>query len=100
MQKLVLEFVKEDYSSYTLAPILIKFMQDHLELEMLFEANLSLKKRFSTFSIGKLGFLAVLFILLGIERFSRLSDKWIREQGLAKVNGLKSFPKRLHSMTF
>lgn len=94
MQKLAIQFVEEDYSAYTLAPLLVKFMQESLELESLFQANLSFKKRFSTFSIGKLGFLGVLFIMLGIERFSHLSDQWIRETGLAKVNGLKHFPKK------
>ncbi len=94
MQKLVLEFVKEDYSSYTLAPLLVKFMSEFLGLETLFKANLSFKKRFSQFSIEKLAFLSVLFILLGMERFSHVSDKWIKETGLAKVNGLKNFPKK------
>ena len=94
MQKLAIQFVEEDYSAYTLAPLLVKFMQEFLGLESLFQANLSFKKRFSTFSIGKLGFLGVLFIMLGIERFSHLSDQWIRETGLAKINGLKHFPKK------
>lgn len=94
MQKLAIQFVEEDYSGYTLGPLLVKFMQESIELESLFQANLSFKKRFSTFSIGKLGFLGVLFIMLGIERFSHLSDQWIRETGLAKVNGLKHFPKK------
>ena len=94
MQKLAIQFVKEDYSAYTLAPILVKFMDEFLELESRFQANISLKKWFSTYSIGKLSFLGVLFIMLGIERFSHLSDRWIRETGLAKVNGLKRFPQK------
>lgn len=94
MQKLILEFVDEDYSAYTLAPLLVKFMREFLGLESLLEANLTIKKRYSTFSVGKLAFLGILFIMLGIERFSHLSNKWIRETGLAKVNRLKSFPRK------
>lgn len=94
MQKLVLEFTKEDFSSYTLAPLLVKYMKESLNLESLFEANLSIKKRYSRFSIGKLSFLSVLLILLGIERFSHLSSKWVRETGLAKVIGIRSLPRK------
>ena len=75
MQKLEIEFVEEDYSAYTLAPTIAKFMEDALGLESLFEASLSMKKRFSRYSIGKLGFLSVFLVILGIERFSYLDDK-------------------------
>ncbi|MFA4891722.1 MAG: transposase [Candidatus Gracilibacteria bacterium] len=94
MQKLVLEFTKEDFSSYTLSPLLVKYMEKFLHMESLFEANLSIKKRFSRFSIGKLSFLSVLLILLGIERFSHLSAQWVRETGLAKVIGIRSLPRK------
>ncbi len=94
MQELKIEFVDEDYSAYTLAPTIAKFMEDFLDIESLFQANISLKKRFSQYSIGKLGSLSVFFILLGIERFLYLDDKWIRERGLAKVHKLKQFPMK------
>jgi hypothetical protein len=92
MQKLEIQFVEEDYSAYTLAPILVKFMREIIDLESLFSSNISIKKRFSRYSVGKLAFLAVFFILLGIERFSYLDDKWIRERGLAKIHGMRKFP--------
>lgn len=94
MQKLVLQFVNEDFSSYTLSPLLVKYMEEFLHLEPLFADNLSIKKRFSRFSIGKLSFLSVLLILLGIERFSHLSTRWVRETGLAKVIGIHSLPRK------
>ena len=94
MQKLILQFTNEDFSSYTLSPLLVKYMKEFLHMESLFEANLSIKKRFSRFSIGKLSFLSVLLILLGIERFSHLSAQWVRETGLAKVIGIRSLPRK------
>lgn len=94
MQKLVLQFTNEDFSSYTLSPLLVKYMEELLHLESLFGANLSIKKRYSHFSIGKLSFLCVLLILLGIERFSHLSSRWVRETGLAKVMGIHSLPRK------
>lgn len=100
MQELKLELVDEDYSAYSLAPIIAKFMEDVVDIESLLQANLSIKKNYSQFSIGKLAFLSIFFILLGIERFSYLDDKWIRERGLAKVNNIKSFPKKSAMFNF
>ncbi len=92
MQKLEIRFVEEDYSAYTLAPTIAKFMEDILCIEPLFKANISIKKRFSQFSNGKLAFLGIFLILLGIERFSYLDDKWARERGLAKINCINKLP--------
>jgi hypothetical protein len=92
MQTLELELVDEDYSSYTLAPIIAKFMDEFLGLEPLFEEHISLKKRYSQFSIGKLAFLSIFLVILGIERFSHLDDKWARERGLAKINNVRRLP--------
>ena len=100
MQELRIELIDEDYSAYTLAPVIAKFMDDVLGLEPDFQANLSIKKKFSQFSIGKLSFLSIFFILLGIERFSYLDDKWVRERGLAKVNQVKNFPKKSAMFNF
>lgn len=92
MQKLKIELIDEDYSAYTLAPLIAKFMEDILDIESLFQTNISIKKRFSQYSIGKLAFISVFLILLGVERFSHLDDKWVREKGLAKINKMKRLP--------
>jgi len=75
MQNLKIEFLDEDYSAYTLAPVIAKFMEEFLGLESLFKSNLTIKKRFSQFPIEKLSFISVFLIILGLERFSHLNDK-------------------------
>jgi len=91
--KLVIRFVKRDFSRYTLFIPLFKFSKSFLRLEEKFSLYLKLNYRAQRYKLAKIANLTSSLICCGVDRFVRMDDEFRIERGLAKSLGFpKSFP--------
>lgn len=86
--KLVLRFVRKDFSRYTLFIPLFKFSKSFLHLEEKFSRHLRLNYRSQRYEVAKIANSITSLVCCGIERFVRLDDEFKVERGLAKSLGL------------
>lgn len=85
--KLVLRFVRKDFSRYTLFIPLFKFSKSFLRLEDKFSRILRLNYRPKVYKLAKIANSITSLVCCGIDRFVRLDDEFRVERGLAKSLG-------------
>lgn len=85
--KIVIRFVKKDFSRYTLFIPLFKFSKSFLKLEEKFFHHLKLKYNPKRYPVAKMADAVVSLVCCGVERFVRMDDKFKVEKGLAKSLG-------------
>lgn len=91
--KIVIRFVKKDFSRYTFFIPLFKFSKVFLQLENKFFRILKLNYKPKRYLVPKIADLGVSLICCGIDRFVRTDDEFRVERGLAKSLGFpKGFP--------
>lgn len=91
--KIVIRFVKKDFSRYTLFIPLFKFSKVFLNLENKFAQYLKLNYKSKQYPVPKIANLGVSLICCGIDRFVRTDDEFRVERGLAKSLGFpRGFP--------
>lgn len=91
--KLVIRFIKRDFSRYTLFIPLFKFSKSFLCLEEKFARYLKLKRKSRRYEVVKIANLTSSLICCGVDRFVRMDDEFRIERGLAKALGFaKRFP--------
>ncbi len=91
--KLIIRFVKRDFSRYTLFIPLFKFSKTFLRLENKFSLYLKLKYRAQRYEVAKIANLTSSLICCGVDRFVRMDDEFRIECGLAKSLGFPNgFP--------
>lgn len=85
--KIVLRFVKKDFSRYTLFIPLFKFSKSFLRLEEKFSCYLKLKYNPKRYPVAKMADSVVSLVCCGVDRFVRMDDEFRIERGLAKSLG-------------
>lgn len=91
--KIVIRFVKKDFSRYTLFIPLFKFSKVFLQLENKFSRYLKLNYKSKRYPVPKIANLGISLVCCGIDRFVRTDDEFRVEKGLAKSLGFsRGFP--------